>query len=121
MGEWLHQLVFKQTDSDVSPYAYVTRLDVAGKRKATGDNLGPPQRTGSECWCENADGKSKPGGGREKPAEKWHWHTMQRKQMQSEFDDAFKLRRWVVMVLLFGMLGVLCAAWLCMRWIWSYL
>jgi len=38
----------------------------------------------------------------EKEKEPWHWHTKQRKMMRAEVEDAFKVRKWVVGLLIFG-------------------
>lgn len=34
--------------------------------------------------------------------EPWHWHTKQRKMMRAEVEDAFRVRKWVVGLLIFG-------------------
>jgi hypothetical protein len=31
--------------------------------------------------------------------EQWHWHTKQRHMMKAELDDAFRVRKWVVVFL----------------------
>jgi hypothetical protein len=47
------------------------------------------------------DGKGNGGKeGRGKEGEPWHWHTKQRHMMKAEMEDAFRLRKWVVLVLL---------------------
>jgi hypothetical protein len=54
---------------------------------------------------------SKEGKEKEEP---WHWHTKQRHMMKAEMDDAFRVRKWVVvflvacaMLAVFGVVGVL--------------
>lgn len=34
-----------------------------------------------------------------KTGEHWYWHTHQRKLMRMEVDDAFRIRRWVLVVM----------------------
>ena len=34
-----------------------------------------------------------------KAGEHWYWHTHQRKLMRMEVDDAFRIRRWVLVVM----------------------
>ncbi len=48
------------------------------------------------------EGAVKNGGGGD---EQWHWHTKQREMMKAEISDAFRIRNWVVVVLVLGMLG----------------
>lgn len=40
-----------------------------------------------------------------KEGEPWHWHTKQRKMMKAEMDDAFKLRKSVMVLLIFAGVG----------------
>jgi len=40
-----------------------------------------------------------------KDGEPWHWHTKQRKMMKAEMDDAFKLRKSVMILLIFAGVG----------------
>ena len=42
---------------------------------------------------------------RQGEGEPWHWHTKQRELMKAEISDAFRIRHWVVLVLVLGMLG----------------
>jgi hypothetical protein len=35
-----------------------------------------------------------------KDGEPWHWHTTQRKMMKAEMDDAFRLRKSVIVILI---------------------
>ena len=58
-----------------------------------------------------------------KEDEPWHWHTKQRHMMKAEMDDAFRVRKWVVVFLLavgvvaiFGALGFV--RWL--RYVWIH-
>jgi hypothetical protein len=66
---------------DRSPYAYIKS----------------PNANGKEGEVSNGNG-----GGEGEP---WHWHTKQRKMMKAEISDAFRIRNWVVVVLVLGMLG----------------
>lgn len=34
--------------------------------------------------------------------EPWHWHTKQRHMMKAEMDEAFRVRKWVVVFLVLG-------------------
>ncbi len=47
--------------------------------------------------AKTPDGKGKGGG-----EESWHWHTRQRGLMKAEMEDAYQMRKWVVVVLLGG-------------------
>jgi len=40
------------------------------------------------------------GKGKGKEEEPWHWHTKQRHMMKAEMEDAFRVRKWVVVFLL---------------------
>ncbi|KAE9381119.1 hypothetical protein N431DRAFT_476023 [Stipitochalara longipes BDJ] len=60
----------------------------------------------------NGREKEGKGGVKGKEDEPWHWHTKQRHMMKAEMDDAFRVRKWVVVFLLaagvmafFGALG----------------
>jgi hypothetical protein len=48
--------------------------------------------------------------------EKWYWHTKQRHMMKAEIEDAFKVRKWVVMFLF--VTGGLWILLLMMFWSW---
>ncbi|KAH8762825.1 hypothetical protein BGZ57DRAFT_857886 [Hyaloscypha finlandica] len=81
---FLHSLVYQSTPS--SPYSYIKS---------------PNSQTSL----------SKEGNEKEEP---WHWHTKQRHMMKAEMDDAFRVRKWVVVFLVacaalavFGVVGVL--------------
>jgi hypothetical protein len=43
--------------------------------------------------------------GERKDGEPWHWHTKQRKMMKAEMDDAFRLRKSVMVVLILAGVG----------------
>jgi hypothetical protein len=96
---FIHSLIYKSTPS--SPYSYIRS---------------PNSR--SSLYKE--------GKGKEKEKEKdepWHWHTKQRHMMKAEMDDAFRVRKWVVVFLLscavlagFGVVGVL--RWV--RYVWTH-
>ncbi|PMD62185.1 uncharacterized protein K444DRAFT_610295 [Hyaloscypha bicolor E] len=82
--EFLHSLVYQSMPS--SPYSYI-------KSPNSQSSL------------------SKEGKEKEEP---WHWHTKQRHMMKAEMDDAFRVRKWVVVFLVacavlavFGVVGVL--------------
>ncbi|CZT04647.1 uncharacterized protein RAG0_11039 [Rhynchosporium agropyri] len=83
----LHGLVFREVDA--GPYAYVRspNLEVkAGEkrdRSASGHSSPSPS----------------PGRRSGEVDEPWHWHTKQKKMMRAEFEDALKLRKWVVLFL----------------------
>jgi hypothetical protein len=48
----------------------------------------------------------------EKEKEPWHWHTKQRHMMKAEMDDAFRVRKWVVVFLVCSGVGVaFCGVW----------
>ncbi|KAE8448372.1 hypothetical protein EG329_009616 [Mollisiaceae sp. DMI_Dod_QoI] len=92
----LHSLVFKPLSE--SPYAYVKSPD-AKERSRSG--------TGTE---------------QEKEKEPWHWHTKQRHLMKAEMDDAFRVRKWVVVfMVLLGLAtavgGAVLVRW-CL-WLWN--
>lgn len=62
-------------------------------------------------------GKEGKGKGKEREREPWHWHTKQRHMMKAEMDDAFRVRKWVV-VFLFACGGaVLFGGWAAVRWV----
>lgn len=75
---FFHKLVFKSVES--SPYDYI--------RSPKAKEVGKEKK--SERGKLNDGVKEK---------EPWHWHTKQRHMMKAELDDAFKLRKWVVLVL----------------------
>ena len=57
------------------------------------------------------------GGVKGKEDEPWHWHTKQRHMMKAEMDDAFRVRKWVVVFLLaVGVVGIFGAVGL-VRWV----
>jgi hypothetical protein len=57
------------------------------------------------------------GGVKRKEDEPWHWHTKQRHMMKAEMDDAFRVRKWVVVFLLaVGVVAVFGAVGL-VRWV----
>jgi hypothetical protein len=43
--------------------------------------------------------------GERKDGEPWHWHTKQRKMMKAEMDDAFRLRKSVMVFLILAGVG----------------
>ncbi|KAH9221693.1 hypothetical protein DL95DRAFT_421582 [Leptodontidium sp. 2 PMI_412] len=77
---FLHRLVWKEVDA--GPYAYVRSLNltVAADGQERSASSSPSRR----------------GGEKDEP---WHWHTKQRKMMRAEVEDAFKVRKWVVIFL----------------------
>ncbi|KAF8866670.1 hypothetical protein BDZ45DRAFT_279872 [Acephala macrosclerotiorum] len=94
--EFFHPLVFKQVPE--SPYAYVKSPD--GKER---------ERSGNRSRTRGIEGK----GMEEEP---WHWHTKQRHLMKAEMDDAFRVRKWVVVALAVVVLGVAVGGTLVVRW-----
>lgn len=75
LKSFLHSLIYKPAAS--SPYAYIKSPN------------------------KEKDGKGNGGKGEKGTEEEpWHWHTKQRHMMKAEMEDAFKLRKWVVLVLL---------------------
>lgn len=54
---------------------------------------GPYEVVGSSPGAGRGMGKQEP----------WHWHTKQKKLMRAELEDAFKLRKWVVVCVLMGL------------------
>ncbi|KUJ22697.1 uncharacterized protein LY89DRAFT_680814 [Mollisia scopiformis] len=91
---FLHSLVFKSVPE--SPYAYVKSPD-ARERSRSG------QRNGS-------------GTEKEREKEPWHWHTKQRHLMKAEMDDAFKVRKWVVIFMALMGLGLAIGGAVFVRW-----
>jgi hypothetical protein len=90
MKDFLHSLIFKPTSS--SPYAYIKS---------------PNSKTSPK------DGQWEKG----KEKESWYWHTKQRHMMAAEMDDAFRVRKWVVVFLVCLGVGVaFCGTWIVM-WI----
>jgi hypothetical protein len=69
--EFLHSLVYKPTSA--SPYAYIK--------------------------SPNSQASLRNGAGKAKENEPWHWNTKQRHMMKAEMDDAFRVRKWVVVFL----------------------
>jgi hypothetical protein len=67
------------------------------------------RRDGRVRMGEEGKGKGREG---EKP---WHWHTKQRHMMKAEIEDAFRVRKWVVLFLLFCGGAVLVAVWVAVR------
>jgi len=41
----------------------------------------------------------------EMTTEPWHWHTKQKKMMRMEIEDAFEMRKTVVVILVAAMVG----------------
>ncbi|PMD19629.1 hypothetical protein NA56DRAFT_646954 [Hyaloscypha hepaticicola] len=72
---FLHSLIYKPAAS--SPYAYIKSPNKEKDGKGNGGKVG-----------------------KGKEEEPWHWHTKQRHMMKAEMEDAFRLRKWVVLVLL---------------------
>ncbi|PVH85813.1 hypothetical protein DL98DRAFT_511348 [Cadophora sp. DSE1049] len=97
LRSFLHSLVWKEVDQ--GPYAYVKSPnldpnvgDGARERSASGSRS--PRRSG-EREREREKEKDEP----------WHWHTKQRKMMRAEVEDAFKVRKWVVVFLVLAAVG----------------
>ncbi|KAK0119240.1 hypothetical protein ONS95_008094 [Cadophora gregata] len=99
----LHGLVYKEVDQ--GPYAYVRSPNLIvnareGLRERSASGSRSPRRSGERE--------------REK-AEPWHWHTKQRKMMRAEVEDAFKVRKWVVvflvLVAVFGVGSLVMMGW----------
>merc|ERR1712225_27743 len=89
----LHSLVWKEVDQ--GPYAYVKS-----------PNLDPNVNVGEGGRERSASGSRSPRRIGEKD-EPWHWHTKQRKMMKAEVEDAFRVRKWVVIFLVgFAISGV---------------
>ncbi|KAH7364133.1 hypothetical protein BKA65DRAFT_490492 [Rhexocercosporidium sp. MPI-PUGE-AT-0058] len=79
---FLHGLVWKEVDA--GPYAYVRSPNLTvgeGQRERSASASSSPSRRSGEN------------------DEPWHWHTKQRKMMRAEVEDAFKVRKWVVVFL----------------------
>ncbi|PBP19570.1 hypothetical protein BUE80_DR009589 [Diplocarpon rosae] len=92
----LHSLVFTEV-GEKGPYAYV---------KSPGSREMEPEK----------DANSSPDRAKEEP---WHWHTKQRKMMRAEMEDAFKLRKWVVIALIIGIVSAAVVVWMLGRWVIS--
>ena len=59
----------------------------------------------------------KPSRAREEGNEPWHWHTKQRMMMKAEVSDAFKIRKWVLVMLAdAGVMGAF-GAMMFVRWL----
>lgn len=88
MKYYLHTMIWKSVP--VSPYDYVK----SPEKDAPGEK-----------------GKKKGGD------EPWHWHTKQRHMMKAEMDEAFKVRKWVVMFLVVSGGTWLLAMGMLWRWV----
>jgi len=53
--------------------------------------------------------------------EAWHWHTKQRHLMKAEMEDAFKVRKWVVMFLIVGACGTAFGVFVVGKWAMYFL
>jgi hypothetical protein len=76
------------------------------------------------AYIKSPDEKEgKLGGEREKGKEEepWHWHTKQRHLMKAEMDDAFKVRKWVVVFMAAFGLGIVVGGSLVGRWFFGAL
>ncbi|KAL2072616.1 hypothetical protein VTL71DRAFT_11959 [Oculimacula yallundae] len=111
---FLHGLVYKEVDA--GPYAYVRSPNLDVKE---GENGRERSRSGSGNLelSPNASPRRRSG----EIDEPWHWHTKQKKMMRAELEDAFKLRKWVVLflgaVVFSGMIMVLLlGSWIASAW-----
>ncbi|KAN0122864.1 hypothetical protein V8E51_001190 [Hyaloscypha variabilis] len=90
----LHSMVWKPVQG--SPYSYI--------KSPNSKSVKEGEREGK-------------GGVKRKEDEPWHWHTKQRHMMKAEMDDAFRVRKWVVVFLLaVGVVAVFGAVGL-VRWV----
>ncbi|TVY52800.1 hypothetical protein LCER1_G006473 [Lachnellula cervina] len=84
-----HSLIFKRVP-EPSPYSYVRSPDAK-----------------SESGVEHVQGNEEP----------WHWHTKQRKMMKAEMDDAFRMRKSVMVFLVLVGVGIAVAVGVIGRWV----
>lgn len=87
-------------DVETSPYAYVKSPDA---RVTTEDD--------SKSSNRSTEGEKEP----------WHWHTKQRHMMKAEMDDAFKLRKWVLLALAIGWVGLSACIYTVLGIFWRWL
>ncbi|CAL3962332.1 unnamed protein product [Diplocarpon coronariae] len=90
----IHSLIFTEV-KDRGPYAYV-------------------KSPASREMEQERDASSSSGRANEEP---WHWHTKQGKMMRAEMEDAFKLRKWVVIALVGVLFNGVMAVWMLGRWV----
>lgn len=88
---FLHALAFKRVPT--SPYAYVRSPN-------------PSSSAVNQAGKDNVE------------KEPWHWHSKQRQMMRAEVDDAFRVRKSVVVVLGTVLLGSLLLSCWSVRWLW---
>ncbi|CZR51006.1 uncharacterized protein PAC_00881 [Phialocephala subalpina] len=92
LQQFFHSLIFKKVEE--SPYAYVKSPDAKeGERARSGTRQGK-------------EGEKEP----------WHWHTKQRHLMKAEMDDAFKVRKWVLVFMALLGLGMAIGGTVVVRW-----
>ncbi|KAH7417365.1 hypothetical protein BKA64DRAFT_298917 [Cadophora sp. MPI-SDFR-AT-0126] len=100
----LHGLIWKEVDQ--GPYAYVRSPNLD-------PNVGQGSRERSASGSRSPRRRSGDGVREKEKDEPWHWHTKQRKMMRAEVEDAFKVRKWVVVFLVLvaftglGLLGTM--------------
>lgn len=76
-------------------------------------NVGQGSRERSASGSRSPRRRSGDGVREKEKDEPWHWHTKQRKMMRAEVEDAFKVRKWVVVFLVLvaftglGLLGTM--------------
>ncbi|RDL40067.1 Uncharacterized protein BP5553_00046 [Venustampulla echinocandica] len=72
-------------------------------------------------YVKSPEAKSSGAGNGTREEEPWHWHTHQRKMMKAEMDDAFRLRRSVMLVLIGLLIGTILVLATVIRWGWGLL
>jgi hypothetical protein len=51
--------------------------------------------------------------------EPWHWHTKQRKMMKAEVEEAFEMRKRVVVAMMVALAGLAAGLVLFVNWVWG--